>query len=67
MFINDGHGAFEDRSSWSNLGDQIFVLNVAHADFDNDGNLDVLLMHGAWKSQHGSRCCGTREAGSSRT
>ena len=67
MFINDGHGAFEDRSSWSNLGDQIFVLNVAHADFDNDGNLDVLLMRGAGKSQHGSRCCGTREAGSSRT
>ena len=49
MFINDGHGAFEDRSSWSNLGDQIFVLNVAHADFDNDGNLDVLLMRGAWE------------------
>ena len=44
---HDGHGAFEDRSSWSNLGDQIFVLDVAHADFDNDGNLDVLLMRSA--------------------
>ena len=49
MFINDRHGAFEDRSSWANLGGQIFVLNVAHADFDNDGNLDVLLMRGAWE------------------
>ena len=67
MFINDRHGTFEDRSSWANLGDQIFVLNVAHADFDNDGRLDVLLMRGAGKSRRGSRCCGTREAGSSRT
>jgi len=50
VLINDRHGAFEDRSSWANLGDQIFVLNVAHADFDNDGNLDVLLMRGAWET-----------------
>ena len=39
LFMNNRHGGFEDRSSWANLSDQIFVLNVASADFDNDGTL----------------------------
>ncbi len=49
LFMNNGHGGFEDRSSWANLGDQMFVLNVAHADFDNDGNIDIFMMRGAWE------------------
>ena len=26
--------------------------NVSHADFDNDGKLDVLLLRGAWDSPY---------------
>ena len=32
------------------LGDQIYALNVTRADFDNDGDLDVLLLRGAWET-----------------
>ena len=32
------------------LGDQVYALNVARADFDNDGDLDVVLLRGGWES-----------------
>ena len=31
------------------LGDQVYALNVTRADFDNDGDLDVLLLRGGWE------------------
>ena len=49
LFINRGDGTFEDRSAAAGLGQQIYVLNVARADYDNDGNPDVLLLRGAWE------------------
>jgi hypothetical protein len=50
LFINRGDGTFDDRSAWAGLGDQVFALNVTRADFDNDGDLDVLLLRGAWET-----------------
>ena len=50
LFLNRSDGTFEDRSAWAGLGDQVYALNVARADFDNDGNLDVLLLRGAWET-----------------
>jgi tetratricopeptide (TPR) repeat protein len=50
LFVNLGNGKFEDRSEAAGLGDQIYALNVTRADFDNDGNLDVLLLRGGWES-----------------
>ncbi len=49
LFVNRGDGTFEDRSSSAGLDDQVYALNVARADFDNDGNLDVLLLRGGWE------------------
>ena len=47
VFINRGDGTFEDRSAQAGLGDQVYALNLTHADFDNDGDLDVVLLRGA--------------------
>jgi FG-GAP-like repeat/ASPIC and UnbV len=49
LFVNQGDGTFEDRSVSAGLGDQIYALNVTRADFDNDGDLDVLLLRGGWE------------------
>ena len=49
LFVNRGDGTFEDRSGPSGLVTQPLALNASHADFDNDGHLDVLLMRGAWE------------------
>src|SRR5579883_1813306 len=49
LFVNRGDGTFEDRSSQAGLDRQIYALNLTRADFDNDGNLDVLLLRGGWE------------------
>ncbi len=50
LFINRGDGTFDDRSAWAGLASQVYALNVTRADFDNDGDLDVLLLRGAWEN-----------------
>ncbi len=49
LYVNRGDGTFEDRSAAAGLGDQVYALNVRRADFDNDGDLDVLLLRGGWE------------------
>ncbi len=49
LYVNLGNGKFEDRSDKAGLSDQIYALNAARADFDNDGHLDVVLLRGAWE------------------
>ena len=49
LYLNRGDGTFEDRSVSAGLGDQVYALNVTRADFDNDGDLDVLLLRGGWE------------------
>ncbi len=49
LFVNRGDGTFEDRAAAAGLSQQVFVLNLARADFDNDGNPDVVLLRGAWE------------------
>ncbi len=52
ILINQGDGTFVDRSAGSGLDQQPGALNMKHVDYDNDGNLDVLFLRGAWeKSQ----------------
>ena len=49
LLRNRGDGTFEDISSRAGLSGQVLSLNGCHADYDNDGRLDVLLMRGAWE------------------
>jgi hypothetical protein len=46
---NRGDGNFEDVSEKAGLADQVLSLNAYHADFDNDGALDILMLRGAWE------------------
>jgi tetratricopeptide (TPR) repeat protein len=48
LYVNRGNGTFEDHSAEAGLNSQIYVLNLARADFDNDGKPDVVLLRGAW-------------------
>jgi hypothetical protein len=45
---NDGNGKFSDRSVESRLDDQLGGLNCVAADYDNDGDMDILVLRGAW-------------------
>ena len=48
LFVNNGDGTFTDRSAESRADDQLGGLNLNAADYDNDGDLDVLVLRGAW-------------------
>jgi hypothetical protein len=49
LFVNHGD-RFVDRGAAAGLAGQTLAANASHADFDNDGNLDVLLLRGGWES-----------------
>ena len=49
-FENDGQGGFIERTDDAGLRGIVGGLNLKHADFDNDGFLDVLVLRGAWLS-----------------
>lgn len=49
LFVNDGHGQFEDRSEASGLGPSSLAFTgfgAAWIDIDNDGTLDLLAVNG---------------------
>jgi len=50
---SDGHGGFVDVTQEWGLDVQLGGLNLVHADFDNDGYLDLLVLRGAWFGKEG--------------
>ena len=53
-FENDGMGAFIDKTIAAGLEGVTGGLNLRHADYDNDGHLDFLILRGAWLSIYGN-------------
>ncbi len=52
-FSNDGSGRFTERTGEAGLQDLFGGLNVNQADYDNDGDLDLLVLRGAWLGEEG--------------
>ena len=49
LFHNKGDGTFEDRTEAAGLAAQLGGLNASHADYDNDGDLDLFIHRGGWE------------------
>jgi len=50
---NDGGGRFVDRTAAAGLTGLFGGLNITHADYDNDGDPDLLVLRGAWRGERG--------------
>ncbi|MYH26902.1 MAG: CRTAC1 family protein [Holophagales bacterium] len=53
LFLNDGRGKFTDASAAAGLDGLYGGLNVVHGDVDNDGDVDLFVLRGAWFGPHG--------------
>jgi tetratricopeptide (TPR) repeat protein len=50
---NEGDGTFSDQSEAAGVSPLLGGLNLIHADYDNDGDNDILVLRGAWLSSEG--------------
>ncbi len=50
-FRNLGNGMFAERTDAAGLRGIVGGLNIIHADYDNDGYLDILVLRGGWIPQ----------------
>lgn len=53
LFLADGKGGFADRTATAGLDGITGGNNTADADFDNDGNVDILVTRGGWLGEGG--------------
>ncbi len=53
FFRNNQDGTFSERTDQAGLRGLLGGLNLVQADYDNDGNVDILVLRGAWLEQHG--------------
>lgn len=54
FFKNNGDGTFSDKTSEAGLTGITGGLNINHADYNNDGLMDVLVLRGAWFGAEGA-------------
>jgi len=52
-FRNNGDGTFTERTEAAGLVGETGGLNIIHADYDNDGDPDVLVLRGGWMKTGG--------------
>ncbi|NIO60568.1 MAG: hypothetical protein GTO33_14825 [Acidobacteria bacterium] len=52
-FRNVGDGSFVELTAQAGLLGQVGGLNICQADYDNDGDVDVLVLRGAWLGAEG--------------
>ena len=53
LFLNDRDGIFTDRTAEAGLMGILGGLNMVQSDYDNDGDVDVLMLRGAWMGSKG--------------
>jgi hypothetical protein len=52
-FRNNADGTFVDRTAEAGLANVIGGLNLVQGDYDNDGDLDIFILRGAWLADKG--------------
>ena len=50
---NNGDGTFTDQTAEAGLIGETGGLNVIHADYNNDGYPDLVVLRGGWWAEHG--------------
>ena len=53
FFHNNGDGSFTERTEQAGLIGEVGGLSMTSCDYNNDGNVDVLVMRGAWLGSEG--------------
>ena len=53
IFLNQGNGQFKEITKESGILGITGGLNINHADYNNDGFLDIFVMRGAWFGSEG--------------
>ena len=53
LFINEGNGKFSEKTEEAGLTGLTGGLNTNHADYNNDGFTDILVLRGAWYDSEG--------------
>lgn len=53
-FRNRGDGRFDERTAEAGLTGLFGGLNMIHADYDNDGDADLLVLRGGWWRRWGT-------------
>jgi hypothetical protein len=56
-YKNQGDGTFSDRTEEAGLLGQLGGLNLIHADYDNDGWRDIVVLRGGWMGTFGRIPC----------
>ncbi len=53
LFLNNEDGTFSERTEEAGIVGLYGGLNMVHADYDNDGDADVLVLRGGWMGKRG--------------